>query len=229
MDIYNDVLFDMEWSVDQSGYHVEHDKISEDVKGRERLYAEASKTDWLVPRGGKMRKYNPFLQTPEVARVFSKLPLDPKTREVMPEAAVEFANKYGLLGVGIFNKKGGEDLKEWSSIIDRFSDIFSLLDEGYAEIACYSFNEFSNWGLVMRPSISPAKKKGDRVFEINPKYLCGAMWIMLADELSRGTQLKSCGNPECSTWIKKRSNKKFCSDRCKQRMFRVRQKENATL
>lgn len=217
----NAELFDLEWIVSQSGHEITEEPKSENLSGRSQLINGLAQTKKIAPKGNRWKRYNPFLECPGIAREFASLPINFQNDEVEHVAAIRFANKYGLLGLEFSGGRKSEDLKGWSYLINTLDDIFLFIDSGEIEGACTVFNKYGpEPRLQMR--ITPAILKRDRFFEIQPCSLYGAMWIMVAEELSHGSQLQKCEMPGCEKWMKKRTNKRFCSAKCKQAAYRSR-------
>lgn len=209
----------MEWAVNQSGHEILDEKIPKNLTGRSRVIAELARSRKIVPKGTQWRKYNPFFQNPGIAREFSKLPLKADNEEIDHTAAIRFANKYGLLGLSRSDGREPEDIQHWSDMIARFDEIFFLIDQGLNDAACKVFNEYGPEPRL-KLLVTKASMKRDRFFEIRPTTLYGAMWIMVANELSRGTQLQHCQMPGCEIWVQKRVNQRFCSSKCRQAAYR---------
>lgn len=191
-------LFDLIWTVDKAGY---------EVSG-----------NFIKPLTGKWKKYNPFNDTPGITREFSRIPFNLKTQTIDAKGAQSFANKYGLLGL---ENLQNEDLKAWAKMVILFWEIYSLIDGGLDIHARTVFNNFGPTP-VLKLSISPGERKWFRSLEITPTTLYGAMWIMLANEITEGTRLQECEITGCGKWFTAKSNQKYCSAACKQRAYRKR-------
>jgi hypothetical protein len=67
---------------------------------------------------------------------------------------------------------------------------------------------------------------------VNPKNLLGALWVQFAQSIDSGGSSKRCA--ECGNWMRlapgtNRSDRDFCSDRCRVNAYRKRKKAAAEL
>lgn len=192
-------LLSMIWGVDQSGYQI--------------------LDSCVLPTRKRWKAYDPFEDRSGLARKFSKIPVRNGTAD--GTAVLEFANQYGLLGLGRSDGMEPENLEEWASEILSVRYIFTQLKKGDQEEAAYAFTG-KYVVLPMRLSVHLQGKPNQRVLQMAPSTLCGAIWLMVADEIAKGAQYKSCKAPGCLEWFPIRSNKKFCSEACKQAAYRER-------
>ena len=51
--------------------------------------------------------------------------------------------------------------------------------------------------------------------EVQPTNLMAFAWLQIASELTVGRGMKKCEAQDCLEWFPERSNKRFCSNRCK--------------
>lgn len=212
-------LFDITWIVNEGGYEISRANMPKDSTIREMIFSDYRAVDLIVPCKDKWKKYNPFESGLGIAKEFSCIPFDLKTKQIDESAAIQFANRYGLLGLNHSNGKGGEPLNEWADMIILFWEIFNLIDKNLHEAARTVFNNFGP-KPQLKLSISTGDRKWLRSLEITPTSLYGAMWIMVANAITKGTQLQECKMLGCGKWVPIRSNKKYCSDACKQSFYR---------
>jgi transposase-like protein len=76
------------------------------------------------------------------------------------------------------------------------------------------------------------QETGRQGLYVNPKNLLGALWVQLAESIDKGQSSKRCS--ECGEWMllapgTSRSDREFCSDRCRVNAFRKRKKPAARL
>lgn len=211
-------LFDFEWFVCQSGHvtqkatAVRPEKIS-----RKFILSTDGERYWdeIMPRQkNEEKRYNPFINAPGLAKEFAQLPVSRDKKIVDHTAAIKFANKYGLLGVDFLSGREPEKLKDWYDLVILFDEIYGLVQMNLPQHAHLLFNKFGP-SPKFKLSLCNAELKRHRFLEIRPATLLGAMWIMLANDIGRGCDLQACKNPGCGTWFRKKSNKLFCTPKCK--------------
>ena len=209
-------LFNMKWVVARDGYKIGHPNAPKNLNQRKYILGLTSQYRFekeIVSKTKEWRHYNPFeVRGGSVAREFASIPLIDE--EPDEDAVIQFANSYGLLGLGLKDGTNEESLSEWKEKLLMFKAVFSDIDEDGAPFAGSSFNLMEIMPR-MRLKISPGERKWNRSLEINPSTLYGAMWLMVANEITMGIQMKPCQRDGCRKWFSRRSNKKYCSDKCR--------------
>lgn len=212
-------LFQFEWAYCQDGYAVKgHIAPPPDpdclITGERR---DSARDIWA--KSSDLKSYQPFIDAPGLAREFAGL----KRRAdgyIDTESAIEFAKKYGVLGLS-----GDETIEGWSRYADFFQRIFSRLVGGDAGIK-EAMGLFNGSQLTPKFSVFIAGEdkgaKHRRSIHIMPQRLISAMWLMVAEELTKGVSLQACRRSGCSKWVTLRSNKKHCSNACRQAEYRAR-------
>lgn len=207
----NKDLFSFEWPVDQSGYELEWitpppPSPSTPVT----LLSEFRDEPHYVirRRDGPLRYYRPLEDHPGLARRFADL----ATASSDDTALQDFANEFGLLGLGETTEK----TNDWRRIANGFGYIFGLKDAGSLQAACTEFNERVHPRFTARIHYERAERPE---LEIVPATLAGALWFQVAGELTYGTKFKRCD--WCPIWFPvgpgtgHRETRKFCSNRCR--------------
>jgi len=191
-------LFDFDWSVDQFGYEIETE-IPDPLKRITLL--GSTEREVIKRRNGPPRKYRPLSEFPGLAREFS----------VVPEKEyLNFANRYGFLGMGLMSTPDGpEDIRIWRDRQKAILNILTARDAGKAKVANQLYN---NTNHFMRSFVATQGLKKPRLV-VQPHTLFDAMMLQVADELTTGINFKRCDN--CTTWFKFRPNKNFCSSKCR--------------
>ena len=69
------------------------------------------------------------------------------------------------------------------------------------------------------------KGKAFQKIYITPKNLLGVIWIQFALSISSNIKIGECCNPECNHWITEQ--KDYCSNACKQKAYRIRNKQKS--
>lgn len=210
-------LFKMQWPRDLSGY--EFIEFSSHTISNERSLIELPKQSYkrICPKNKNWRYYDPFTEAPELAREFSQLRVN--DNEVEEDAALEFINRYGLLTMRTPENGQGETLDDWGNLIVGFRKVFKLIDTHKGKEAAITFNQ-ANLNVKMSLEISEGNTQNKRGLNIFPATLYGAMCLMVSDEITKGVQVKQCQVPKCANWFPVRSNKKFCSNACRQAKHR---------
>lgn len=210
-------LFQFTWGICEDGYEISFVKGNPNPKVI--LSGERSRDERdILEKSNRMKFYNPFVDTPELARHFATLCRD-ENGIIEEQSALKFANKYGLLGVV------NESIEEWSEYSNFLKLLFDSLDQKKNGVECAKtiFNESDitpRFSIKIEGENSGAKHK--RYLQIFPQRLIAAMWLMAAEELTKGVSMKACQRIGCSGWTSARSNKKYCSSACKQAAYRIK-------
>ncbi len=219
-------LFDFEWYLDQHGYEaVSAEKLPE---GMERPILEnPPKTGWVLRRkGGPLRRYRPLEEHPGLFRRFAYLPEE-------PQAILDFANEFGILGVGLTEPPEDPDWEElslwWLTHIRGLRFAVEAIDTGDAALMASTFNDYVGpKTAAMTARIEAVHGKRSRL-QVTPTTLLSAMWFQVAGELTDGIRFKKC--KWCPAWFPygprtgHRETKVFCSDRCRKAWNRDKEKE----
>lgn len=196
-------LFDIEWTKCPDGYEIVHCEGEIEI----------------IPKSQKRFVYHPYLSK-GLARKFADLSND--GGEIIEKNKLEFANRYGLLGISLA-LDGRENLRVWANLCKWFRVIYYLNDSGgLKDLAQETFNNAQKETRpIYRPYIEKNLKHPSRSkLKIRPANLGTLLWIMLADEITAGIKLKKCEADKCGEWFHDRGNKKCCSNACKQATFR---------
>ncbi len=197
-ELEEDNLFDFEWPVDQHGYVAE--TVYPDPSERVTLLGSKER-EVIRRRNGPFRFYRPLAEFPGLAREFS---------ETSEDEYLDFAGRYGLLGVGLdATPDDRENIFFWRERQQGIRSIFAAKDGGDAKGAIKLYNETK---YFIRTFIRAEEMRKARLV-VQPRTLFGAMLLQVADELTTGIKFKRCDN--CSTWFKYRANKNFCSSKCR--------------
>ena len=191
-------LFDFHWPVDQDGYEVE--TIPGSKSERITLLGNWGPYDVLRRKGGPQRFYRPLVDAPGLAREFSELP---------EEGYLDFICRFGFLSVNPDDHIQNESVSEWQRLQGCVRDILEARDAGDVRKAVDIYNQTGHF-LRTYIDFSETTKRHLRII---PLSLFGVMMLQVADELTTGIEFQRCLN--CTTYFPRRSNKKFCSDRCK--------------
>lgn len=213
-----DHLFQLNWEVDKKGYTYYEDTETINFLNQDPANPDEVKRTWIKPVSGDNGFYNP-LDYPTIAREFSMLRIDSEKDRVIPEDAICFAEKYGVLG----NWKGlPETLEDWADVVRALNSVFIRIDiEDYHEAR----RRFNGGQPTMFMTLGLSEKlaaKNMQTFHVQPCHLFGVMWLQIADELTKGAKFQLCANPNCGNWFPIRSNKYSCSNKCKTALSRYR-------
>ncbi len=216
-------LFDFEWCVDQRGYEaVSAEELPEGVERP--ILENPPKTGWVLRRkGGPLRRYRPLEEHPGLFRRFAYLPEE-------PQAILEFANEFGILGVGLTEPTEDLDWEElslyWLNHIRGLRVVVDGIDTGNAASMAADFNKYVVPAMTVR--IEAARGQRFRL-HVTPTNLLSAMWFQVAGELTDGIRFKKC--KWCPNWFPygprtgHKTTKVFCSDRCRKAWNRHTEKE----
>jgi hypothetical protein len=166
--------------------------------------------------------------------------------ELTKDGIRSFANQYGQLGaaVEILHGREGpmatlpiqamEHLSEWQDQIGRMREALGLWElvrsgEGGQE-EVESLRETLNRHLLHHVSVHMVQdiRHGGLSLRKWPVSLLGALWLQLAEAVSGNKEFRSC--PTCGKWFElspdvARTNRLFCSDKCRTRAYRGRKEQ----
>jgi hypothetical protein len=203
---------DFEWPVDSSGYRVE----------ARRFRAGGGKTivqDWIVPKGGRIERRQPFAYNSMLYADFAAL-------AETPAACLGFAAEHGLLGLtrypgvsGLVRSKEdeGESLSHWFGLIRTLRAQMEMWRSDPKKLVAGGPRDLAIADIAAR--LVPGPRGGWPLLRLLPTTLYGAMELQLALSISSGADLRACRN--CGTLFEaggdsERTRKaQFCSDRCR--------------
>lgn len=211
-------LFEMEWQVCEDGYEIiEEPKKTLDITTAASTHGQSEEyTYWIKPKSEKLRKYYPLKKNMGLVRDCSNIT---KSNSIHQEM-LNYANKYGLFGFNCFidNKEKPEPITLWQSLIDDINLVYKFYDNkdirGNLDRALTCYNGNQRW-LLMRSAVKWHEKPTLRTLELRPANLASLIWVLLSEELTSNLSLKQCQSPRCQQWFPHRSNKKYCSEKCK--------------
>jgi hypothetical protein len=211
-----DDLFHFEWYVDEKGYEaVPAQDLPEGVPESALQTASLSPGQGfdLKRKGGRLRRYRPLVEEPGLARWFAYL----KRR---PPAYLDFANRFGFLGVGCTEHPDVHEWREhswwWDTHVRGFLGVVESIDAGDKFSIASIFNHYVEPRMAVRIETARAKRP---ILKVVPLNLIDWMWLQVAGELTAGTKYREC--KWCSRWFPygkgtgHRETKRFCSDPCR--------------
>ena len=219
-----DDIFCFEWSIDQHGYEIVI--VDKDPPAIERPAFEDPRIAgaWVLRRkGGPLRMYRPAEEAPGLARQFGLLPRK-------PQALLDFANEFGLLGF-----RGPEHLGEpaweeraqlWYSNILSLGLIVRYIDSGDEQAVASAFTKYVVPAMTVRLETTV---KGPPLLKVVALDLLSEMWLQLAREISNETKFRKC--LWCPKWFPygpgtgHKITKHFCGDTCRQAWNRQKKRE----
>jgi hypothetical protein len=203
-----DPLYRFEWARDQHGYEI---KEGESSAGSTSLLGMAKSHAKIFGRGGPPAYYRPLEEHPGLWRQFAE-------HWTSPEAAIIFANKFGLPSDsfhGLDSPRDRQDemiLSDSFDLADSMRHLIGLIDANDRNAAIDFFN--SHWrGFVSMQILDGAVRPV-------PLTLWSAMQIQAAESLMGNQEWRRCKNPACPNppfriglgYTKRRV---FCCDRCR--------------
>ncbi len=219
-----DDLFHFEWQVDQGGYEIV--PAGDDPPAIERPAFEDPHIvgGWYIRRkGGPLRAYRPLESAPGLARLFASLPRG-------PQALLDFANEFGLLGVGRREHSGEPAWEErgdrWHESVFGFGLVVRDIDSGNKRAMASAFTKYVAPRMTVRIEVPPT---GRLSLEVAPIDLMSAMWLQIAREITNETKFRKC--LRCPKWFPygpgtgHKATKHFCGDTCRQAWNRQKKRE----
>jgi transposase len=175
--------------------------------------------------------YDPFVIEPALYRIFAKL-------EPTPEAILAFVNKYGdIATLPELIDDGGTSLWDWKQYIDEMKD---LVEEGDKLLAAARSGkkstannrkvvEFVNQLLETVPVYFEASERnGVITLKTHAYNLLDAVKLQLADavvERKTYRTCEQCGKPYEVSPQFNRSDRVYCSDNCRVKVYQRRRKQ----
>jgi len=122
----------------------------------------------------------------------------------------------------------------WSRVTPRHPEAALLKKGDLLRAARVLMQHLANEQLELHTSarVLLDEETGRQGLYVNPKNLLGALWIQFSESIDSGTSSKRC--VECGQWVllapgTSRSDREFCSDRCRVTAYRKRKKSAARL
>ncbi len=219
-------LFHFEWYVDQKGYEpVSAQDLPPGTPSP--VLLPPPKHGWYLRRkGGPLRAYRPLEDYRGLFRRFAYLPEE-------PQAILEFANEFGILGVGRSGLPDDESWVEehvlwWYDHIRGVRYIVEGIDGGKASSMASIFNRYVEPRMTVRIVAARPQRAS---LHVVPTTLLAAIWLQVAGELTEGTSYKKCRH--CPNWFPvgpgtgHKRTKMFCSTRCRVAWNRRKGKETS--
>ena len=216
-------LFHFEWYIDQKGYEAVSAQELPPGTLRPVLLPPPRHGWYLRRKGGPLRAYRPLEDYRGLFRRFAYLPEE-------PQAILEFANEFGILGVGRSGPPDNENWEEhvlwWYTHIQGVRYIVEGIDGGKASSMASIFNQYVYPHMTVRIEAAQARRAS---LHVDPTTLLSAIWLQVAGELTEGTNYRKCRH--CPNWFPvgpgtgHKQTKIFCSDRCRVAWNRRKGKE----
>ncbi len=213
---YLDVGF--EWPVCDAGYRLRRPRIALAPKGRhETLLEKVPREDdalRIVAKGKGERLHRPLEIHPTLYLEFAKL-------DGTDQSCLEFANRFGLLGL---NPKGrGEAWVLWQDAIISLAKAIELSQSDRRALEGYRI-------LPLHGALRPSPPDGRLVFRLSPSSLLHAMHLQFVHAISSGLTIKVCRL--CGKWFEaggdlRRRDAQFCSKEHKVNYFNLEKRRGA--
>jgi hypothetical protein len=195
-------LIDLSWHRDAAGYELLAEVEGE---GATLLSASTAKPERIVPRGGKIIRYEP-MKLEALCLMFASV----RT----PDDLLEFIEKYGPLTERGLDSKRGEDVE---AALNDAAAFRSWLEGGETEarLAVWAGSEGKRVGrveiyIVQDPGSGTAK------IQYRARTLRAALWLQLLQKLTHGRPFHDCRH--CGKWFEtgpgtgRRADAKFCCE-----------------
>jgi hypothetical protein len=233
-------MLHLRWDVDQHGYEII--ELMEELLEYDPDYPPLGPKKHIKGKGGPFTQYEPFTGTSAIHRDLCEL-----SEEESDDAEVlAFCGKYGLLdhnhpkpytlaetspgGVTQFRyRPTGEMMQSHETLsLDYFwrlqhpiRQAVLALDREDKDHAKYLFND-ANISVV--PKINIDAPRHHQPWQMIPRDLRSAIWLLVEQEISDSAQWRRCKN--CQSWFPKRTARGlYCRDACKTAHYRKNKKE----
>ncbi len=126
-----------------------------------------------------------------------------------PEACLEFASRFGLLG--FYPRGGGEELVLWRDAIAGMSRVIKLSQTDRSALEGYRITP-------LHGALIPSPPDGRLIFRFRPNSLLHGMQLQFVQAISSGLAIKECGHcgkPFEAGGDQRRRDALFCSKECK--------------
>ncbi len=218
---YLDMSFD--WPVCDAGYRLAPPRTAPRPKGRSKgrraslsrpIYPPAE--DTLMHQAGRRIEASPRIFAKSKAERLHRplefhktLYVDFAGLDGSPEACLEFARRFGLLGLE--RKGGGEALVLWQDAIAGMSRAIKLSQTDRRALEGYRITP-------LHGALTPSPPDGRLIFRFRPNSLLHGMQLQFVQAISRGLAIKECGH--CGKLFEaggkeRRRDARFCSKECK--------------
>jgi hypothetical protein len=164
---------------------------------------------------GRLEQYSPLQTHQQLYLLFAKL-------DGSPEACLEFASHWGLLGL-LCHKGAVEEIDEWKHQIKLVRSWVQTLEIEHGgkspSVSTPNFirsrTKITTLDVLLGSSGVPG---ASLAMVLRPRTLVDAMLLQLAQSAASGNSILAC--QQCGQWFEagtegKRSVSKFCSDRCR--------------
>lgn len=229
-------LLKFRWPIDQAGYEI---VLAEDID-----YQDPERSPYpqrfIKGRGDTVREFTPMDYSQGIHRELAAV-------DGTEQSIIDFCNRFGVLhhqrpssySPAPRSASGGVILRfdmtlrldhpyetmsvDWFEYHRRpVSDAIAAIDAHRPHEAIELFNR-QLIDLTSQIDLSATKPGRSHKMHLIPRDLISAIWLMVEDEIAGGRTWIRC--EQCSTWFVQKSKKrKHCSDRCKVRAYRERQK-----
>ena len=168
----------------------------------------------IVAKGKGERLHRPLEYHRTLYLEFAKL-------DGTDQSCLEFANRFGLLGL---NPKGrGEALVLWQDAIIGLAKAIELSQSDRRALEGY-------WILPLQGALRPSPPDGRLVFRLSPGSLMHAMQLQFVHAISSGLTIKVCRL--CGDWFEaggdlRRRDAQFCSKEHKVNYFNLEKRRGA--
>ena len=120
------------------------------------------------------------------------------------KSCIEFASRFGLLGLGT---KGGEPLVMWRDAISTMAQVIELSQSDQMTLTGYRIAR-------LHGSLAPSPPDGRLVLRFGPSSLLHGMQLQFEQAVSSGLTIKECR--QCGKWFEaggdeRRRDAQFCS------------------
>ena len=226
--VFNSTTGELTWSVHTAGYEIVEAGEEADVQEASlgaNFYRSETEQAYLLKRGvvrakgERERSYVPSQDARGLGRRLSDMFQydDPRVQSPTDEQVLGFCNSYGLLvpGHAMFVR----DMIQTCKYLHLF---VAAIDRGDKAKAREVFNNAVVPDMTVRLVGSKAgRPTANWNLEVQPTNLMAFAWLQIASELTVGKGMKKCEAQDCLEWFPKRSNKRFCNNRCKMAFHRV--------
>ena len=157
----------------------------------------------VVGNGGLLRRYRPLDEFPGLFEIFVKIPRT-------PEGVLEFIRKFGPLTRSV----NGDWVPTVLDVADSMQKELHGLSPRLGGRATIPLTNLHAW-------LANDRATDGITLKIAPATLLDALWLQLAQNLSRGVKVRQCRH--CNEWFRagagtgRRVDAKFCSDEHRKR------------
>ncbi len=207
-----------DWPVCDAGYRLAPPKTALRPKGQRRgrrpIYPPAE--DTLLHQAGRRIDASPRIVAKSKAKRLHRplefhktLYVDFAGLDGSPEACLEFASRFGLLGFGSMDP--GEALVLWQDAIAGMSRNIKLSQTDRSALEGYRITP-------LHGALTPSPPDGRLIFRFRPNSLLHGMQLQFVQAVSSGLDIKQCGH--CGKLFEaggdqRRRDALFCSKECK--------------